>query len=262
MQSESVHPSLGAVALVGSGEYLNVMNTTDTYLLETLGGAGNARVALLPTASGLEPNGPTYWNNLGLRHFSQLGVQDVRATTIIDRASAHNSEQLALLQDANFYYFSGGNPQHTIETLRDTPAWDLIATAYQRGAVLAGCSAGAMALSRYTIAMRQVMAGQKPRWIESLSIVPGLVVFPHFDRMARFLDSSELQTLISDLPDDVLAAGIDENTAFVRLQIDTSTTRWRVIGQQAVHLFEKNAPARTLQANEEIVLLNSSALET
>ncbi len=30
-------PAPGAIALVGSGEYLDVMNETDTYLLETLG---------------------------------------------------------------------------------------------------------------------------------------------------------------------------------------------------------------------------------
>ncbi len=256
MQSESAHSSPGPVALVGSGEYLNVMDTTDGYLLETLGGADNARVALLPTASGLEANKPTYWNNLGLHHFSQLGVQDIRATTILDRASAHQPEQLALLQGANFYYFSGGNPQHTIETLRDTPAWEIISSAYQQGAVLAGCSAGAMMLSRYTIAMREVMSGQKPRWIDALAIVPGLVVFPHFDRMSRFLDRSELRLLITDLPDGILVAGIDENTALVRLQTDANKARWRVMGQQAVHLFEKNAPDRTLQVGEEVVLLN------
>lgn len=44
----------GTVALLGSGEYLPVMNEIDTYLLQTIGGAPAARVALLPTASGLE----------------------------------------------------------------------------------------------------------------------------------------------------------------------------------------------------------------
>ncbi|HEV2656654.1 MAG TPA: hypothetical protein VGT82_16925, partial [Ktedonobacteraceae bacterium] len=108
-----------------------------------------------------------------------------------------------------------------------------------------------------TIAMRQVMAGQKPRWIDALAIVPGLVVFPHFDRMSRFLDSSELRLLITDLPDGILVVGIDENTALVRLQVDANKARWRVMGQQAVHLFEKNAPDRTLQVGEEVVLLSS-----
>src|SRR5260370_26899271 len=106
----------GAIALVGSGEYLDVMNTTDTYLLGTLGGVNNARVVLLPTASGREPQGPAYWNTLGLDHFQRLGVRDVRATHILDHESSASPEQLALLRDANLYYFSGGDPQHIIDT--------------------------------------------------------------------------------------------------------------------------------------------------
>ena len=171
----------GAIALVGSGEYLDVMNTTDTYLLETLGRASNVSVALLPTASGLEDGGPAHWNDLGLSHFRQLGVQDIRATQIVDRKSATDPQQLQLLRGANFYYMSGGNPQHTIETLRDSPALEIILEAHKRGAILAGCSAGAMALSAYTIALRQMMVGNNPGWVSSLAVVPNVVVFPHFE---------------------------------------------------------------------------------
>src|SRR5712691_4498564 len=109
-QQDEKHPVPGTIALVGSGEYLDSMDTTDIYLLETIGGASNARVALLPTASGLEENGPDYWNDLGLHHFKQLGVKDVRATHIIDHSSASDPEQLALLDNADLYYLSGGNP--------------------------------------------------------------------------------------------------------------------------------------------------------
>ncbi len=112
MTSNSQHTSPGAIALVGSGEYLDAMNEVDTYLLNTIGGAATAKVALLPTASGLELNGPTSWNKLGLAHFKQLGVSDIRATRIIGRDGAFDPTQLALLQGADFYYFSGGNPQH------------------------------------------------------------------------------------------------------------------------------------------------------
>ncbi len=62
-------PTPGAIALVGSGEYLDVMNTTDLYLLETLGGVSNARVALLPTASGLEENGSSYFRRQSSAHY-------------------------------------------------------------------------------------------------------------------------------------------------------------------------------------------------
>ncbi len=66
----------GPVALVGSGEYTPAMVDTDRELLSLIGGAADARVALLPTASGLEPGRPAYWNNLGLDHFRNLGVLD------------------------------------------------------------------------------------------------------------------------------------------------------------------------------------------
>lgn len=247
----------GAIALVGSGEYLEVMNTTDAYLLETVGGASNARVVLLPTASGLEEHGPAYWNGLGKHHFSTLGVREIRATSIVDRSSAADPEQLALLKDADFYYFSGGQPQHLIETLRDSPAWEIIKAAYEkRGAVLAGSSAGAMALSGYTIALRQILAGEKPTWVESLRVLPHLVVFPHFDRMANFIDQHVFQELLSTLPDNVLVVGIDENTALVRIQTPEpfAKTRWQVMGQQTVKVFARGMPPYTLQVGADILI--------
>jgi cyanophycinase len=243
-------PTPGAIALVGSGEYLDVMNDTDTYLLETLGGASNVRVALLPTASGLEEGGPTHWNDLGLAHFHQLGVQDVRATRIVDRKSATDPQQLALLRNVDFYYMSGGNPQHTIETLRDSPALEIMLDAHKRGAILAGCSAGAMALSAYTIALRQMMVGNKPGWVSSLAIVPNVVVFPHFDRMASFIDQVVFQELLSTLPTGIVAVGVDENTALVRM--DAPAGRWQVMGQQTVKVYEQGMAPSTLHVGEEI----------
>ena len=246
----------GAVALVGSGEYLDGMNEVDTYLLETLGGASSARVVLLPTASGLEPNGPTYWNRLGQQHFQQLGVGEIRATNILDRTNAADPEQLALLQGADLYYFSGGNPEHVIETLRDTPAWHIIKTAYEQGAVLAGCSAGAMMLCGHTISIRQAMMGSI-KLVDALSIVPGLIVFPHFDRMARLLDQDRFRQVLLSVPDGSVAVGVDEDTALVRIQWDgvaSTTARWRVMGRQSVTIFTQDASPRVLSNGEEVIL--------
>jgi len=83
MKMERKRAKPGAIALVGSGEYLDAMNEVDAYLLDTLGGANGAKVALLPTASGLEQKGPTYWNDLGLQHFQKLGVQDISTTLLV-----------------------------------------------------------------------------------------------------------------------------------------------------------------------------------
>jgi len=67
MADEAARVAPGAVALVGSGEYTDAMNETDSYLLETIGGAHAARVVVLPTASGLEPGSPSAGTAWGWR---------------------------------------------------------------------------------------------------------------------------------------------------------------------------------------------------
>jgi len=183
----------------------------------------------------------------------------LRATSIIDRASATDPAQLALLRDGNLYYFSGGDPQYVIETMRDSPAWEIIKAAHERGAVLAGSSAGAMALTGYTIAVKQVLAGEKPTWVESLGVLPHLVVFPHFDRVVNFIDQAMFQELLSALPRNVVAVGIDENTALVRVEVHTgdepqAKARWQVMGQQTVKVFERDRTPRTLQPGAEVMI--------
>lgn len=249
--------ALGAVALVGSGEYTEAMIETDRYLLGTLGGPEAARVALLPTASGLEPESPRYWNDLGLKHFTALGVCDIRPTWILDAKTAHDPEQVRLLEGASFYYLSGGNPAHTINSLRGTPAWDVMARAHAHGAVLAGCSAGAMALAGATAHLRTLLAGGRADWLEGLGVAPRLVVFPHFDRVFGVVSKSALRTHLLTVPESRIAVGIDEDTALVRIERpDTAdgTARWRVMGRQAVTVFHRDAPAQTLRAGEETTL--------
>src|SRR5215470_4212369 len=145
----------GPIALVGSGEYLPQMEEVDRRLLERVGGA-SARVVVLPTAAGLEePASPRRWADAGIRHFARLGAQ-AQAVDILVRDDAFDERWLPLLQAADFIYFSGGSPSHLIETLVDSPAWDAIRARHAAGAVLAGCSAGAMAFGRYTLQPRRL----------------------------------------------------------------------------------------------------------
>jgi hypothetical protein len=64
----------GTLALVGSGEFLDSMRAIDGQLLERVGGATQARMLIIPTASA--PDGPQVfarWLDLGRAHFSELG---------------------------------------------------------------------------------------------------------------------------------------------------------------------------------------------
>lgn len=249
----------GALALVGSGEYTDAMLATDEALLATVGGASSASVVLLPTASGLEPDGPTYWNNLGLTHFRKLGVSEIRPTLILDSVSASDPAQVNLLRDASFYYFSGGNPQHVIESLRGSPAWEVIAQAQRNGAVLAGCSAGAMAMSGYTLPLRALISGlvtgAPGDWTPALATVPQVVVFPHFDRLPGSLSEPTLRRLSHAAPAGVALVGVDEDTALVRLDPPGAQGgAWRVMGRQTVHIYRRDATPLRLHAGETVTL--------
>ena len=143
----------GPIALVGSGEYLPQMENIDRLLLEHVGGT-SARVVVLATAAGLEaPTSPQRWSRMGVEHFARLGA---RATPvgILVRDDAFDPRWLSVLEAADFIYFSGGSPQHLIQTLENSPAWEVIRARHAAGAVLAGCSAGAMAFGALTLQPR------------------------------------------------------------------------------------------------------------
>jgi cyanophycinase len=244
----------GAIALVGSGEYTAAMAETDRALLETLGGPGRGHVALIPAASGLEPGQPERWNAMGAAHFSALGAR-VAPLPLLGRDDASAPAIVEALGGANFYYFSGGNPEHLTEALADTPAWEVIRARAAAGAAVAGCSAGAMMLGGYVFRVRLVRSGQPPRWRPGLGLAPGLAVLPHFDRTREFLSEEQFRAALAAAPPGATVVGVDEDTALVRLPAqDGAPQRWRVLGRQTVSVFDGSGEATIHRAGEELQL--------
>jgi len=243
----------GALALVGSGEYLPQMDALDRFLLDTLGGPGAARVVVIPTASALELGMPERWNTIGVEHFRALGAA-VTPVMLLSHDDAHDRAIVEVLRGADLFYFSGGNPEHVIETLRDTPAWSAIEQGHESGAVIAGCSAGAMMLGSYTLSVRSVMRGQPPRWLPALERVPGIVVMPHFDRVADFVGPDLFRTILASAPSGVTLVGIDEDTALVRSTADGQPLGWRVMGRQTVSIVGDGGERMTYRAGDRIHL--------
>jgi cyanophycinase len=227
----------GPIALVGSGEYLTVMDDIDRGLLARVGGK-SARVVVLATAAGREgPSSTRRWTSMGLDHFGRLGVQ-VLAADILAPADAHDPRWLPVLEAADFYYFSGGDPGHVITSLENSPAWQVIRSRHQHGAALAGCSAGAMAFGGLIPSQRTFWSSAPSAagdsgtdlWRPALAIAPGVVVLPHFDRFKARLGQHGLARLLDSLPSDRMLVGIDEDTALVRLH----DRMWQVQGRQTV----------------------------
>ncbi len=222
------HP--GPVALVGSGEFLPAMEAVDTGLLQ----GRTRRAVYLPTAAALEGDARmSYWLELGRRHFEGLGVEAV-PLDVRTRQDAEDPGTAARVAGAGLVYLSGGNPHHLADTLRDTPLWDAIRTAWRGGAALAGCSAGAMALT--SGAPEQfVPTGGAPRpapgptgMRNGLGLVGDLAVIPHYDQMERWRPGA-LEWFAAWQPTGTTLVGIEEATALVG-----AAGTWQVQGAGAV----------------------------
>jgi cyanophycinase len=228
----------GPIALVGSGEYLPQMEDVDRLLLSHVGGtSASPRVVVLPTAAGLEePGSPRRWAQLGVRHFTKLGAR-TDAANILVREDAFDERWLPLLERADLIYFSGGSPRHVVETFADSPAWEVLRARHAAGAVMAGCSAGAMAFGRVTLQPRRLWgAGSLPSdtWYPALNLVPNVVVLPHFDRWMSRMSQSTVQQLAASLPPEVTLVGVDEDTALVTFDGEG----WHVKGRQGVSVID------------------------
>ena len=139
-------PGPGPIALVGSGEFLPAMAEIDAALLAA-SGRSRPRVAILPTASW--PDGEEVfrrWADMGAAHFTALGAE-VEPVLVRDRFDADDDAPAQAIGEADLVYLSGGKPGHLTESLLGTRVGDAIVAAHERGAALAGCSAGAMILA-------------------------------------------------------------------------------------------------------------------
>jgi len=222
-----------------------VMNEIDRQLLASVNTNGRApRVVCLPTAAGQEGDASVgRWLRMGVEHFEALGAE-VTPAHIIDRASADDPQWEVALENADLIYFSGGNPMYLYETMHGSRAWTAAQKAWERGAVYAGCSAGAMILAQRVPNFRA--AGLTS--MDAFKVVPATFVIPHFDRM-RGLWSAYLFGVRRQLKDDQFILGVDEDTALVG-KLDGT---WQVMGRGQVHIITRNNQ-QDFTAGQEIQL--------
>lgn len=204
----------GRLILVGSGEFTPAMDDLDREILVGLA-KPRARVAIVPTASGLEDTSES-WAELGKAHFAALGAEVV-PVMVLRRDDAWERRWIDALRDVDWVYFSGGRPQHAINALAGTPFWDEVVRRYRSGAVLAGASAGAMMLGEKSYAPDDFDAAGLPQRVtirDGLRVLGGHFVIPHFDLLAQF-PPERIQAWITVWPRGFRGIGIDEDTAVV-----------------------------------------------
>ncbi len=233
----------GLIVLVGAGEYLPVMDEVDRYLLANCGADGRTpRVVCLPTAAGQEGEESwRRWNNMGEEHFRALNA-DVYALPIIDRRSADDAQYAEVIENADLIYFSGGNPAYLYKTMFGSKAWAAAEKAWERGAVYAGCSAGAMILGKHMPDIRT--AGL--RRLTAFGVMPASIILPHFDQIPSWAPLM-LPLVRSRMKLDEFSLGIDEDTALV----GKATGDWQVLGKNKVYVITRKE-MKSYSAGEKV----------
>lgn len=216
----------GPLALVGSGEYLESMLEIESSLI-----AGRPpRYVQLATAA--VPDGPDVvakWHRLGAEQAARIGVEQV-VVGVESANDANDDRNAALIEGAGLIYLSGGNPGFLADVLRGSKVWAAIEVAWRSGSALAGCSAGAMALTSWVPSIRHPREGGT----EGLGLLPNLRVIPHFDAFAARIPDIATRFLLPH-EESVTLLGIDEQTAIVG-----GPTTWTVQGRSSAWILTRH----------------------
>ena len=218
--------SFGKVALVGSGEYLPQMQELERQLLN----AGNSnRFVQIPTAAGRESqNRLKFWEELGQAQAERIGAEAI-FLPIFNREDALNPEFAKLIDGAGLIYLSGGDPHYLASTLLDTPVHQAIIANWQRGASLAGCSAGAMALGPDIPHFRRPKADGEM----GFGVAKHIRTIPHYNKFFGWVPEFAAQKFLQ-APPEICVIGIDEFTAIVSDDLEN----WKVLGEGRLHLLK------------------------
>ncbi|KRP12911.1 MAG: cyanophycinase [Sphingobacteriales bacterium BACL12 MAG-120813-bin55] len=243
----------GTLIPIGGNEDKGI-ETNEMYTLEFIGegilshvvreaGGTSANIVIVPTASSI----PDEVSENYLSAFTTLGCKNVKVLDIRTREDAEQPEAVELIRKANCVMFSGGDQSKITSRMGGTELHDILLDRYrhEEGFVIAGTSAGAMAMAEEMIAggsaaesfIKGAVIMQK-----GLGLIPELIIDTHFIRRGRFGRQSEA---VAKFP-KLLGFGLAEDTGVI-IRKGTDCT---VIGSGMVIVFDGS----TLTHNNEAVL--------
>ena len=175
-----------------------------------LAGGTDARIAVISAASSLGPAA----GELYRRVFGELGCHDVRPIHATTRPQANDDSSAAAVRDATGIFLTGGNQLRLSSTIGGTRLAQAILERHRDGAVVAGTSAGASAMSSHMMAFGASGGSPRQRMAQmaaGLGVLPGVIVDQHFQQRNRL---GRLLAIIAQNP-SLLGIGVDEDTAGV-----------------------------------------------
>ncbi|HSJ50227.1 MAG TPA: cyanophycinase [Actinomycetota bacterium] len=201
--------SAGPVLLIGGAEDKVRDKVILSRFAEAAGGA-EGRVVVISTASALGELATERYRGL----FEALGMARVDGLRPVHRADADDPEAARTLTGATGVFLTGGNQLRLSSVVAGTRLADAIHLAHDRGAVVAGTSAGASAMASHMMAFGR--AGESPRnrmaqMAAGLGLLTGVVVDQHFSERGRF---GRLLSVVALSP-SLVGIGLDEDTCAI-----------------------------------------------
>jgi cyanophycinase len=176
----------------------------------TLAGGADAVVVVISTASSLGFEAGERYREI----FTGLGIGTVRPLHAMSRAQANDPAYVSQLDDASGVFLTGGNQLRLSSTVGGTLLAEAVLDRFRAGAVVAGTSAGASAMSSHMIAFGASGGTPKHRMAAlaaGLGVLPSVIVDQHFQQRNRY---GRLLSVIAQNP-SLLGLGVDEDTAGV-----------------------------------------------
>jgi cyanophycinase len=218
----------GLLALVGGDEF-NPGNEEQDRMLAAAAGRGGAFV--VPTAAARQK--PEQSVAHATTWFRQFGL-DLQELPVLKRADATSRALAERARAGGFFYLVGGDPGWVAQVLRGSAVWTAMFEAWRGGAVLAGSSAGAMALCSHTLVRAKWPNRFNRRPMAALGLLPKTAVLPHFDTFGqRWVESAQAAA------PDLCLLGIDERSAAV-----WEGARWLAAGPGEVTVVNRTKVAR------------------
>ena len=214
-------------------------------LAHVVGEAGgvDAKIVVIPTASSIpEQIGKNYTTA-----FKKLGCTAIEILNISSQRDSEKAKAIKLIEEADCIMFSGGNQSKISDRIGGSTIHKIMMQRYrdEEGFVIAGTSAGAMAMASEMIAggsSTEAFSKGAVKMKKGLAFIPELTIDTHFIQRGRF---GRLAEAVAKFP-DLLGIGLAEDTGL----IIKNGREFKVIGSGMVIVFD----AQNLTHNNEKLL--------
>ena len=227
---------MGTILLQGGAEFSGQMAESDNRAIELAGGV-DAKILIIPAAAAPDERQDVA-GQAGVAWFKSLGATNVEVIPIIDRDSAENLTNRKTLREAKLIYLLSGNANYLATTLRGSSAHEAMQDAYENGAVIAGCGAGAVVMSD------PFFDNISQRSQKGLGFIQKICVLPSHDQIGSRW-ANRVRTVI---PMSVLI-GLDEETGIL-----FEDEAWHVLGAGCASVY-RGSEIRQFASGESFTLV-------